>query len=177
MFTKFGNGLVQLRGSRVQIDVVDLCKLFSSSCEVLFIFIRQFIRMIRCQQHGFFFQMKLLSHQLGRTITKRLYKEAYTQIGESPSAQYQENEITYIAFWIDYLMKVDTYSYKNGALQCWLVRASSWGLQRRKGGRCIGNNQCGGWQFRQQHGFVSFNTTNPFMVKQETKYNLYLVIS
>ena len=52
----------------------------------------------------FFSKMKLLSHYLGRIITKRLYKEAYTQIGESPSDQVQENETTYIAFRTDYLM-------------------------------------------------------------------------
>ena len=33
----------------------------------------------------------------------RLYKEAYTQNGESPSDQDQENETTYIVFQTDYL--------------------------------------------------------------------------
>ena len=51
----------------------------------------------------FFSKIKLLSHYLGRTITRRLYKEASTQNGESPSDQDQENEITYIVFQTDYL--------------------------------------------------------------------------
>ena len=51
----------------------------------------------------FFSKIKLLSHQLGRIITRRLYKEAYTQNGESPSDQDQENETTYIVFQTDYL--------------------------------------------------------------------------
>ena len=51
----------------------------------------------------FFPKMKLLSHQLGRIITKRMYKKGYTHIGESPYAQDQENETTYIAFRTDLL--------------------------------------------------------------------------
>ena len=51
----------------------------------------------------FFSKIKLLSHWLGRIITRRLYKEAYTQNGESPSDQNQENETTYIVFQTDYL--------------------------------------------------------------------------
>ena len=47
--------------------------------------------------------MKLLSHQLGMIITKRMYKKAYTQFRKSPSTQGQENETTYIAFRTDYL--------------------------------------------------------------------------
>ena len=42
----------------------------------------------------FFFQNE---HELGRIITKRVYKETYTHIGESSSDQVQEDETPYIA--------------------------------------------------------------------------------
>ena len=43
----------------------------------------------------FFSKNKLLSHQLGRIITQRVYKETYLHIGESSSDQVKEGEPTY----------------------------------------------------------------------------------
>ena len=47
----------------------------------------------------FFFQ-----NEATFSLVRKDYYKAYTQIGESPSDQVQENETTYIAFQTNYLM-------------------------------------------------------------------------
>ena len=53
----------------------------------------------------FFFSQNETTFPLVRKdYYKKTMPEAYTQIGESPSEQVQENEISYLAYRVEYLM-------------------------------------------------------------------------
>ena len=54
--------------------------------------------------HVFFFQNEATFPLVRKDYYKKIVQGAYTQMGESPSEQVQENEISYLAYRADYLM-------------------------------------------------------------------------